>query len=138
MTREEKIEAIYKEMANKEVSFGCRYLHDGCMYTVDGSNYILKKEWNNYYLYIDAFCNCPKKIAEQYNDFSNQWVVKIIWHPVMIGSIFEWYSANGWFINAQFVMELIDKRTSYDKPIEAQSDECIDYVYSLIPSISME
>ena len=50
----------------------------------------------------------------------------------MIGAIFERYSSNKWFINSQFVMALIDKRTGYDKSIEDQSDECIDYVYSLI------
>lgn len=50
---------------------------------------------------------------------------KIIWHPVMIGTVLSWY----WTSNAQ---ELINNWNYYDKPIEEQSDECIDYVYSLI------
>lgn len=29
-------------------------------------------------------------------------------------------------------MELIDKWTGYDNPIDDQTDECIDFVYSLI------
>lgn len=133
MTREEKIGAIYKEMANKKVSFGCKYMHNGYRYTVDDSNYRLHKEWNNYCLYIGTICNCPIEIVEKYNEYKNHWVVEIIWHPVMIGTVFEWYSASKWFINSQFVMELIDKWTGYDKPIDEQSGECIDYVYSLIP-----
>lgn len=59
-------------------------------------------------------------------------LVKIIWHPVMLGTIFEWYSKSRWFINSQFVMNLIEKWTWYDKPIEEQSDECVNFVYSLI------
>lgn len=35
-------------------------------------------------------------------------------------------------------MELVDKWTGYDKSIDEQSDECVDYVYALIPSKSME
>ena len=30
-------------------------------------------------------------------------------------------------------MELIEKWTWYDRPIDDQAEECIDYVYSLIP-----
>ena len=132
MPREQKLTAIYKEIANKKVSFGCRYMHDGYRYTVDDSNYRLKKEWNSYCLYIGSICNCPIEIVEQYNEYKNYWVVEIIWHPVMIGTIFERYSSSRWFINAQFVMELIDKWTGYDNPIDDQAEECIDYVYSLI------
>lgn len=133
MPREQKLTAIYKEIANKKVSFGCRYMHDGYIYTVDDSNYRLHKEWNNYCLYIGTICNCPIEIVEKYNEYKNYWVVEIIWHPVMIGSIFERYSSSRWFINSQFIMSLIEKWTWYDRPIEEQSDECIDYVYSLIP-----
>ena len=161
MTREEKLEAIYKEIANKKVSFGCRYMHNGYRYTVDDSNYRLRKEWDNYYLYITTFCNCPREIAEQYNDFSNQWAVEIIGHPVMIGDVIDWienkeFNVNVpimwfWFDDGDYSDEtklfLIQKHCSEKacslwehkrKSIEDQSDECIDYVYSLIPSISME
>ena len=50
----------------------------------------------------------------------------------MIGTIFERYSSSRWFINSQFITKLIDKWTWYDESIDEQSDECIDYVYSLI------
>lgn len=49
----------------------------------------------------------------------------------MIGTIFERYSSSRWFINSQFITKLIDKWTWYDENIDEQSDECIDYVYSL-------
>lgn len=64
--------------------------------------------------------------------YENDWVITFVWHPVMIGSVFERYSASKWFINAQFVIELVDKWTWYDRPIEEQSDECVNFVYSLI------
>ena len=124
MTKKEKLEAIYQEMANKELSFGCI-----CKIN-DGEDVIFIRQ-NKTWSYLSIRENEEFTVSLWYTP-------EIIWHPVMIGSIFEWYSSNKWFINAQFVMELIDKRTSYDKPIEAQSDECIDYVYSLIPSKSME
>ena len=147
MTREQKIEAIYAEMANKEVSFGCRYMHNGYRYTVDDSNYRLKKEWDNYYLYITTFCNCPREIAEQYNDYSNQWVVKIIWHPAMLGDVLDWIEPywSGHVQSVEFTerrrrkMNLVLlQRDNKRLPIDEQSDGCIDYVYSLIPSKSME
>lgn len=141
MIREEKIRAIYEEMASKEVAFGCRYEHNGSRYVVDSWNYRLMKHWDLYYLYIDAHCNCPIKIVKQYNDFSNQWVVEIIGHPVMIWDVLDWIEPY-WMGCAQsveisnrkkrkkdlLILQWDNKRT----PIEDQSDGCIDYVYSLI------
>ena len=136
-------------MANKEVSFGCRYIHNGIRYTVDDSNYTLRREWANYHLYIGALCNCPIDIVKQYNDFSSQWVVEIIWHPVMIWDVIaylrkdydtfvewkpEWDTRHYW--NGKYYKALLDKIIYtwelFRKPIEDQSEECIDYVYSLI------
>lgn len=109
MSREEKITAIYKEMANKELTPWC------CVEI---------KAQNEYGDFTYRLCRGDERPTTE--------IKEIIGHPVMLGSIFEWYSASKWFINAQFVIELIDKWTGYDKPIDDQSDECIDYIYSLI------
>ena len=109
MTREEKLEAIYKEMANKELTPWC------CVEV---------KAQNEYGDFTYRLCRGDERPTTE--------IKEIIWHPVMLGTIFEWYSSSKWFINSQFINKLIDKWTGYDKPIDDQSDECIDYVYSLI------
>ena len=137
MTREKKLEAIYKEMANKELSFGCivtaEYWRTVSIVeeTADERWYIAVSEeslYNDedlgaYYCWLRVSW---LEIMEQID------IAEIIWHPVMLGAIFEWYSSSRWFINSQFVMELVDKWTGYDESIDEQSDECIDFVHSLI------
>lgn len=125
MTREEKIVAIYKEMADTDIDEWCIIeAYDGERWTILDYNwtraYVWRQRWD-----FEKF--------DDYQHLSIKFWYEVIWRPVMIGTIFEWYSASKWFINAQFVMELIDKWTGYDNPIDDQSDECIDYVYSLIP-----
>lgn len=168
MTREEKITAIYKEMANKEDSFWLRFIAKFQDYKdkyfdarelttlfwrededwkvfreaiTDGG--LLK---NHYYLDEDAWYIPHIKRGE---------VLKIIWHPVMIGDVMQYLEDKSqsqiveheddedkdWFYSREAYYEDVaeisdcwrDKRLSIDE----QSDECIDYVYSLIPSISM-
>lgn len=109
MTREEKLEAIYKEMANKELTPWC------CVEI---------KAQNEYGDFTYRLCRRDERPTTE--------IKEIIGHPVMLGTIFEWYSKSRWFINSKFVMNLIEKWTWYDKSIDDQSDECIDYVYSLI------
>lgn len=137
MTREEKIEAIYKEMANKEMSFWCF-----AKTNEDKTEMICSKLTNDW----TSFSTIPYPDGRRcwfttiYNLRNSEWInldskrtiKEIIWHPVMIGTIFERYSSSRWFINSQFITKLIDKWTWYDESIDEQSDECIDYVYSLI------
>ena len=140
MTREEKLEAIYKEMANKEVSFGCRYKFikkyqycDWAWFEPWDMITLCKRDAKYEDSFLTTFFRDIALIKKDVYDY-----VEIIWHPVMIGSIFERYSAGKWFINSQFIIELAEKWVGYDKSIDEQSDECIDYVYSLISSKSME
>ena len=116
-------------------------MHNGYRYTVDDSNYRLHKEWNNYCLYIGTICNCPIEIVEKYNEYKNHWVVEIIGHPVMIGDVLD-YIEPYWKGYAQDVRFDRERKRKIDiallqwdkkrEPIEKQSDECIDYIYSLI------
>ena len=131
MTREEKIAAIYKEMANKELNLGCMVRFDKWIYTIIDK----KNVW-----FLDSYRGKDWDIHNTIviEDGVNSRcysIEEIIWHPVMIGSIFERYSSSRWFINSQFVMNLIEVWTWYDKPIELQSDYCVDFVHSLIKKI---
>lgn len=123
MTREKKLEAIYKEMADTDIDEWCIIEAYGERWTILDYNwtraYVWRQRWD-----FEKF--------DDYQHLSIKFWYKVIWRPVMIGSIFERYSSSRWFINSQFVMELIDKWTGYDNPIDDQTDECIDYVYSLI------
>ena len=124
LERAEKLEAIYKEMANKELT---------------------------------PWCCVEVKAQNEYGDFTyrlSRWderptseIKEIIGHPVMIGDVIDWIEPY-WELFAQS-LNLSNERQRKIKfvlvqwhkkrePIEMQSDECIDYVYSLIPSKSME
>lgn len=117
MTREEKIKKIYATIMKTETNIICR----DCLFQ-RGLKYPWRVRW------VDGKCS-QCWIDEE--DVGLK-ITTLKWWKCLIGSIFEWYSASKWFINSQFITKLIDKWTGYDEPIEAQSDECIDYIYSLI------
>ena len=118
MPREEKIKAIYKEMANKELSPWC------CVEV---------KAQNEYGDFTYRLCRWDERPEEE--------IKEIIWHPVMIGDVID-YIEPYWKGYAQDVRFSKERKRKIDiallqwdkkrEPIEAQSDECIDYVYSLI------
>ena len=126
MTREEKIQAIYKEMANKELTPWC-YVR-------------IEPPYNGYGTFLYRLRG----------DESKEGIKEIIWHPIMIWDVIaylrkdydtfvewkpEWDTRHYW--NGKYYKALLDKIIYtwelFRKPIEDQSDECIDYVYSLIP-----
>ncbi len=137
MTREEKIQAIYEKIANKELTFGCK-VDDECWRIVSIVEETADERW--YIVVSEESLYNDEDLGAYYCWLRVSWleimeqidIAEIIWHPVMLGTIFEWYSSSKWFINSQFVMELIDKWTGYDESIDEQSDECIDFVHSLI------
>lgn len=146
--RGQKIASIYQEMANKELNLGCKIKVEYLTYYhwETGGEEPYSKE-DNLIIWVDWIASNGEveldesdlsKAAPNWYIEELETYIKVIWHPVMIGTIFERYSAHKCFINAHFILELTDKWTHYDKPIEEQSDECVDYIYSLIPSISME
>lgn len=146
MTREEKITAIYKEMANKERSLWCQinvkyqwYYHwensEEMLYTIE-DDLIVWVDWvaKNGDIELnksDLLRADPNWYIEDLEVF-----VKTIWHPVMIGEVLElidrmaddrdqeWYDER--------LETLIGVWKIKTKPIEDQSDECIDYIYNLI------
>ena len=133
MTREKKLEAIYKEMANKKRTFGCI-----CRIN-DGEDVIFIRQ-NKTWSYLSIRENEEFTVSLWY-------APEIIWHPVMIWDVIEWIEPYwGWYAqDLKFSQERKRKINivllQWDKKresIDTQSDECIDLVYSLIPSISRE
>lgn len=135
MTRKEKIAAIYKEMANKKRTFGCICRRN------DGEDIIFirkNRKWE--YLYMRR--NNEFTIPLRYSPI-------VIWNPVMIGNVIEYIRI--WckvFIEWQPIEDstvfwrwrdyktllngLIFNWYRADLPIDKQTDECVDFVYSLI------
>lgn len=139
MDREEKIKVIYETIANKERTFGC--------------NYIIKdRNWHEYevretewecvnFTYWDSY-----EVDEWYDSYDINYLVSIIWHPVMIWDVISYLrkpfntfiegipvgihlEVDSYIKNINSLLtEWIDARL----PIEQQSDECINFVYSLI------
>ena len=133
MTREEKISAIYAEMANKKLKLWCKCKN----HNWEDAIFIRQnKTWS----YLSIRENEEFTISLWYTP-------EIIWHPVMIWDVLDWIEPY-WWVFAQSVnldiertrkgTLLLSVRKQKRKPIDDQSDECIDYVYSLIPSKSME
>lgn len=145
MTREEKIEAIYKDMANKDLSFGCKVKFSKWIYT------IINKEsvWSlNSYVTENWAIHNTIVIEDRVN--SRCYLIEeIIWHPVMIGNVIEyirilcevfieWQPIEDstvfwrWRDYKTLLNNLIFNWYRADLPIDDQTDECIDFVYSLI------
>lgn len=113
MPREEKIKAIYKEMANKELSPWC------CVEV---------KAQNEYGDFTYRLCRWDERPEEE--------IKEVIWHPVMIWDVMyyirkKYRNNHSWFHSDR--SKLIDLRSKEREPIEWQYDDCIDFVYSLIP-----
>lgn len=132
MTREEKIKAIYAEMANKEKTIWCKYL----VYEKNEPDKIIEaiEEWESFTLYFGGNDYAMKPTEEDYHKYYS--IKEIIWHPVMIGDaleVIDAIAANR--NNARYERRLRDILMVWSKPrkpIDEQPDECIDYVYSLI------
>lgn len=152
MTREEKIKAIYKEMANKDLSFGCKIKVEYLTYYhwETGGEESYSKE-DNLIIWVDWIASNGEveldesdlsKAAPNWYIEELETYIKIIWHPVMIGDVIDWIEPywKGYAQDVKFSQERKRKINivllQWDKKresIETQSDECIDYVYSLIP-----
>ena len=82
-----------------------------------------------------------EKLEAIYNEidrtivFFNQfWGIELDWEwddytflPIVIGDIMEYFKNSRWYVDC-----IIGLRNDYANPLYLQSDECIDYVYSLI------
>lgn len=137
-------------MANKELSLWCKLKFvvgsKKSVYAEDchskffedwiiESDESYEDEMQIFHHYIEGthiyFCtDCEESVLVYSNDF------EIIWHPVMIGDVMyyirkKYWNNHSWFHSDR--SKLIDLRSKEREPIEWQYDECIDFIYSLIP-----
>lgn len=146
MNKEQKIEAIYKEIANKELSFGCVV------------NWIDNMIYDFYYVWFTGFWNSGKMIFQRkwwltnwdksykqiLSETFNRKKVKIIWHPVLIWDVLDYIKEEVWgnyksiyinyieFFKNENELKLEKLWKNKRLPIESQSEECINYIYNLI------
>ena len=134
MTREEKITAIYKEMANKDLSFGCKVKFSKWIYS------IIDRE-NVWFLdsYKGVDWNIRNTIVIEDGVNSRCYSIEeIIGHPVMIGDVIKRIKENREISYWEYLVKLLGQLSrpwlwrELGLSIDDQSQECIDYVYSLI------
>lgn len=123
-------------MANKELTFGCA----AKLTTKRGikCDVILIGDMPNGEKYFVVKDTLNKDVDWFY---TNDWYYEFIWHSVMIGDVIDWIEPywSGYAQDVKFCQERKRKidlvLLQWDKkrePIDTQSDECIDFVYSLI------
>ena len=152
MTRAEKISAIYAEMANKKLTLGCKVKFSKWIYRIiDRENVWFLSSYKGQ----DWDIHNTIVIEDGVNSRCYS-IEEIIWHPVMIWDIIDWIEKKDFDINKKIPWfwfddeeEICDESKLFliqdyytdkiiafwDKkrePIESQSDDCIDYIYSLI------
>lgn len=148
LTRQQKIDAIYEKIANKELSFGCRFKVENFNICYEFWYDVFETEWVLFWICLDTSIygvlefkvekaipydkelwelEIDNEAIEDEYDFS-EWDedLKIIGHPVMIGDVMEYFYGSVRF------SEWAKCWKKLTKPIEEQSDECIDFIYNLI------
>lgn len=183
-TKQEKIDAIYEKIANKDLSFGCRIMLKNQEIVMENQpveygtleNYevvwsIIGRYWTLYWWWItmeiekiyfnDSFYS-EEEVSDGFKEeFSfdedneeKDWNLEIIGHPVMIGDVLDFIEKNTQGVEPEqtkwegvikiqlwcsrgkaieiFTGHIIFVWQNKRLPIEDQSDECIDFVYSLI------
>lgn len=134
MERQEKIEKIYESMADKTLSDGCIIHHS----QFDNNKIISIKpnrlknnfQWEWTLSYVSNEEHIASLYYDTINDLEKEWW-SIIWHPVRIGDMLDYIY---WSEHTQdrTIYSMINGWENKRLPIDEQSDECIDFVYSLI------
>lgn len=148
MNKQDKINAIYKEIANKELSFGCKIIIECTTCSWDDiypdtikARY-LQWDWKfwsekskfHWDLMVDwELSSYSVKLNELWETPWNN-TFEIIWHSVLIWDVLDYWQINWlWLCSMNDISEAIlllweNKRL----PINEQSEECINYIYNLI------
>lgn len=139
MNKQQKIEAIYKRIANKELSFGCRVFHK-----IDWKRWfkarvitdkIERDDWIFYWIVLES---------ENSVTWLQEKEMEIIGHPVMFGTVLDWFWEKRIDICWSDSVCAIDIREGENSlelfhfwkdkalPLEEQSDDCISFIYNFI------
>lgn len=124
------LNAIYEKIADKTLSFGCKcWIHEPDAWCNTMINiWTIKKETLFSKKYVEAFWHKAdrKIIYENY---------EIIWHPVKLGDVMDYFEK---LPNEKIIKILQETEKIFllwqekRKPIEEQSNECVEFVYNLI------
>lgn len=141
MDKQQMLERIYDVIADKTPNFWCLYkTKTRDVHPLLYREYNLKKNRDEVFL----FSRIRGKYCLPTND------CKEIWHPVMIGDVYQWLFDNRMECNVVYAKNpirwwkvepysnnkefIFHRRENRRKPIDDQSDECIKFVYDLLPT----
>lgn len=158
LTTQEKINVIYERIANKEMSFWCRFKVENFEICYEFWHDVFDTEWELLCTYIDESgywviefkvldaipydkelwdLNIDHKAIENEYAFDESWEqIKIIWHPVMIGDALDYLYEEFALEDLEFFKyksaQAIELWENLKLPIEEQSDKCVDFIYSMV------
>lgn len=126
MNRQEKIDFIYQTIADKTLSFWCIIRRETNVWDILDFKIIQNR--------LIKFDNWKtRREIQLYHSNNNQvWIYtelddkEIIWHPVMIWDILEYFYGDIRFSDFAWIWKKLRK------PLEKQDDECIDFIYDMI------
>lgn len=151
-SREYMLDIIQKEISDKTLSFGCRIVYE------QEKRIVMYESWWYWYHLCQLWEDTIKTNIMLDNSGCNGDLVKfnIIWHPVMIWDVLDKIQKREkcWCLNNIIVcwdkkykvtyckdcdinniVNIIYKLRQFKrKPLDDQSDDCIRYIYSLLPS----
>jgi len=127
LTREEKIRKIQLIIWNKETNFWCKITPewDECNCT------ILWEEYPDLYVLFD-WQKKPQTIRYP-------WYMFVIWHPVMLWDVLDWRGNQPAENTIDCLPDILYRKywKELRKPLQDQSDDCIDYIYGLLPPLTI-
>lgn len=133
MELKEKIDFIYEKIANKDLTFGCKIFHKVDWKRSFKARIItdkIEKDYGTFYWVKLEFENSITWLQEK--------EMEIIGNPVMLGDVLDWiYDNEMTLFEDTWINHIIDTTIklwiwNLRKPLEDQSDDCIDFIYNLI------
>lgn len=132
-TKEEMLKVIYEEVADKTLSFGCKFIW------VDCASIKYKFTYSDCFI-IDWQFNQIKSLL----DDSIFWLNKIIWHPIYPHHILQRWHKNKIEIFIDYHWEIYGNTWKYNfwniyrdltKDLEWQSEEVIKALFNLVMEV---
>ena len=126
ITKQEKIDAIYEKIANKELTFWCKILLES------PSDWRIEED-----IVISDKYNSSSVRWRQYRLILKDYIKEIIGNPVMIGDVLDYinediYPGAGYdevfYHSWESVVDVVNLWGEKRKPIEDQSDGCINFI----------
>ena len=127
-TKQEMIDKIYEVIADKTLSFGCRIMTEW-----DIVKFLRVEEEMVLWPTVTCLRENEKIVGIMWFNVKN-----IIWHPVMIWDVFDFLYWSDIeppvdYTDQDVIEEIFVIWKEKRKPIEDQSIECIEFIYSLLP-----